>query len=355
MLWLPVLLASVPGESDFSMNAHMASMISSSMPAERYGDGHTGICEACKRMKAGGNILRLTRAEALGDWEATSARLQSGEAFVITDALGACKALVNPLLSHAYWAEHVDRILDRSARNPSARDDAFLGFNGQFAPYMYERWSKADLEWCSIRMNSTACTRGEVAYQVDAAEVHRFPLKVDEAALRATLGHVHTRDFYVGWSTYDSELRKLTFDDTALRSCLPLVSDSRVAVGPTQWWRVGRAAHAPVAGEPEHIDVVGMLSECHLQVGGRKTWRLRPPIECADSNECVATRKLKVLVAPGEMLCLSIDRLRHTTALHMEGGTAEEEVMNVDVAYDIVGILGSEPKTPVEGRGKSEL
>ena len=51
---------------------------------------------------------------------------------------------------------------------------------------------------------------------------------------------------------------------------MPIISDELVEVDTVQWWRVGRAASGPIVGENQHIDKVGMLSECHLQIAGTK-------------------------------------------------------------------------------------
>uniref|UniRef100_A0A7S2IAB4 Uncharacterized protein n=1 Tax=Haptolina brevifila TaxID=156173 RepID=A0A7S2IAB4_9EUKA len=141
-------------------------------------------------------------------------------------------------------------------------------------------------------------------------------------------------DFYLGWSTIDKDMLDLLEARVPLKDCLPIISDRSVQTDAMQWWRVGRAAKGPLVGENEHIDRVGMLSECHLQIAGTKVWRLRAPVECSDTCPGFETF---VRVAPGEMLCLSIDRFRHQT--YLAAGTS----MNVDVAYDITGLASQQP------------
>jgi hypothetical protein len=75
-----------------------------------------------------------------------------------------------------------------------------------------------------------------------------------------------------------------------------------------------------------------------VQVSGRKGWRLRPPRECAGAGAVCDGHEQYVLVSPGEMLCLSIDRLRHATVLVPEEQDEERSpdvLLNVDVAWDL--------------------
>ena len=137
-------------------------------------------------------------------------------------------------------------------------------------------------------------------------------------------------------------------------------------------------------GEPEHIDQVDIMSECHVQFSGTKVWRLtltlaptldlrsvqfsglkvwrhppspsttpsprvqfsgskvwrlRPPDECAETacrgqGSGSSGLSWEVLTRPGEMLCLSIDKLRHLTYLP----AGRENDLHVDVAFDLTQV-----------------
>lgn len=308
------------------------------------------LCEACKRMPSQ-DVPRVTRAEISGDWETALSRISSGEAFVVVDALEGdrrCKALldVDPIHTPAYWMNYVGRVkalaqargTDSLGDSPDVFTAAFNSFDHCFAKGMHSRWSSHDLAWCSARMTGTAaCGSGELAFPSDVKP--KLPPGASEAAVRAALGSIHQQDFYVGWSTWDEDIKGLLSHEAALRACLPIIGDARLSIGATQWWRVGRSVHAPVVGEPEHIDMIGMASECHLQVSGRKGWRLRPPVPCAKAGgPCTDGREQFVVVSAGQMLCLSIDRLRHATVLvpeELEEASSRSGALNVDIAYDI--------------------
>ena len=121
--------------------------------------------------------------------------------------------------------------------------------------------------------------------------------------------------------------------------CVPILASPRYQARPdgTQWWRVGRAAHAPVVGEPRHIDSVGGRTECHLQLSGRKSWRLHAPDWCDEA--CRGWGPVDVELGPGDLFCVGVDRHYHTTFLPADpaGGGA----LSVDVAYDVWGVYES--------------
>ena len=315
LLWLPVVSAGASmrasGSDDELSNPMLLEELRKMLPSHEFEafvrkmkQARKGLCEACAITSAVDDVARMTRAEADHEWEATFARLRSGEPFVITDALSECTALLDPLRTHEYWVSYVERVAALneggelvSLPEQELRDEAFASFDSSFASLMHAQWEPEDLAWCAERMNGTECSGGEVLFPGN--EIVRAKaagsLNATKRALQVTLGELHSLDFYTGWSTTLPEVRALLGNEPALRRCLPITGDRRLVVGPAQWWRVGRATHAPVVGEPEHIDMVGMVSECHMQVSGRKLWRLRPPDECAQTLEC--SRDVEVLQA----------------------------------------------------------
>ena len=365
MLCALVCLHSAAGESmrfdDDAMARHLEQLFSPAQFAEirrRASRNRVGLCDACKRIPSNGVPLRLTRTDVKRDRNATMGRISSGEAFIITDALEGCGALLGPMKTYTFWSGYMQRLLevrpnDSVQQRAGYLNEVLSGFDNSFSGLMLEQWEHADLQWCADRMNGTACAGGQIAFP-EESPLEESPVGRSGAtrtAVQATFGGEHSKDFYSGWSTGDKVARALLIEDEdAFIGCLPLLGEAWLSLGPTQWMRVGRAAHAPVVGEPEHIDNVGMLSECHLQVSGRKIWRLTPPKECVASGACLAALPLEVLTTPGELLCLNIDRLRHTTVLPPERVDKGDVPMHVDIAYDIMEV------TAVEITGdKSEL
>jgi hypothetical protein len=90
-----------------------------------------------------------------------------------------------------------------------------------------------------------------------------------------------------------------------------------------------------------------MLQECHVQLSGRKVWRLKAPSGC--NEECPGKHVVDVLVDEGEMLCVSIDRLRHQTYLPFD---PVDNRFSVDIAYDIEAFTNG---TVAEGKEKGFL
>ena len=307
-----------------------------------------GRCDHCQRS----GVRRFDAMSVLrsGD-DDVAALVESGTAFVVSNATAECSDDPAAAGFAAYWERYVSRVVALAGNDVTGRvesmfrDRAFLTFGTAHAKDMEAAWGEEELEWCAAANGGVACSGGQVDRGRSIVET-----------VHTTLGSAahHDSDFYAGWSNIDSEVAALATEDYlrpmgAAGGCVPILASPRYVARPDgcQWWRVGRAVHAPVVGESRHIDRVGGRTECHLQISGRKVWRLEAPDWClggGDGGGCDGWGPVDVPLGPRDLFCVGVDRHYHTTFLPVHTVQAHGDCggaplsLSVDVAYDVWGV-----------------
>ena len=82
-------------EDEDALEQHLLDYWRRTLPPEQFEtfrklkeQARQNICEACKKITSSADVPRYSRADLLADWEAARARIRTGEAFLIVDALG---------------------------------------------------------------------------------------------------------------------------------------------------------------------------------------------------------------------------------------------------------------------------
>ena len=109
----------------------------------------------------------------------------------------------------------------------------------------------------------------------------------------------------------------------------PCFVPGRVALERALWFFVGRnSCDAPLLGRPPHTDAVTHDGTVHVQLEGRKVWRVRPTEEWLGEATAMgkrvrsaSEREIEVVCEAGDLFCLSTRDWWHATHLPPQGGS----------------------------------